>query len=59
VDEESHDPDVRLLRVHHQMLVYQGVLSKSSLDMQIEGLNMTLNEYYESKRPPDITETVA
>lgn len=56
MDEESHDPEVRLRRLHHQMLVDQGVVSKSALDVEIEGMNITLNEYYERIRPPDIVE---
>jgi hypothetical protein len=59
VDEESHDPEVRSRRLHHQILVWQGVVSKTALDVEIEGMNMTLNEYYESIRPADITELVA
>ena len=56
MDEESHDPEVRLRRLHHQTLVDQGLVSKSALDVEIEGMNITLNEYYERIRPPDITE---
>jgi hypothetical protein len=39
--------------------VWQGVVSKTALDVEIEGMNMTLKEYYESIRPADITELVA
>lgn len=36
------------------MLVDNGQVSTSSLDVEIEGMNMTLREYYEDIRPPDI-----
>jgi hypothetical protein len=41
-------------RIDEQVLVDNYVASYSSLEVGIEGMNITLMEYYESIRPPDI-----
>jgi hypothetical protein len=56
VDEETQDPVIRMERTNKQLLVDQGQVSTTSLDVQIEGTNMTLKEYYENIRPPDLAE---
>ena len=48
------DPLGRIERLEEQILVDKRVVSYSSLDVQIEGMNMTLKEYYEDLRPPDL-----
>ena len=53
MDEQSRDPNVRSVKVDWQTLVYEGKVSTGSLDVPIEGTNITLKEYYESIRPPD------
>ena len=44
----------RLARVEQQVLVDEGKVSTTSLDVEIEGMNMTLAEYFEAQRPPDL-----
>jgi len=56
VDEDSQDPVISMERTNEQLLVDQGQVSTTSLDVEIEGMNMTLKEYYENIRPPDLTE---
>ena len=56
MDEETQDPAIRMERTNKQLLVDQGQVSTTSLDVQIEGMNMTLKEYYENIRPPDLAE---
>ena len=51
MDEDTED---RLKRKDEQILVDNRVVSTSSLDIQIEGTNMTLKDYYEGIRPPDL-----
>jgi hypothetical protein len=43
-------------RVDEQILVDNGRVSTSSLDVGIEGTNITLREYYEGIRPPDLAD---
>jgi hypothetical protein len=55
VDEDiKTDPLGRIERLEEQILVDKGIVSTVSLDVQIEGTNMTLKEYYEDLRPPDL-----
>jgi hypothetical protein len=55
VDENiKTDPLGRIERLEEQILVDKGIVSTVSLDVQIEGTNMTLMEYYEDLRPPDL-----
>jgi hypothetical protein len=56
VDEETQDPVIRMARTNEQLLVDQGQVSTTSLDVEIGGMNMTLKEYYENIRPPDLAE---
>jgi hypothetical protein len=56
VDEDTEDPVDRMERTNEQLLVDQGQVSTTSLDVEIEGMNMTLKEYYEDIRPPDLEE---
>lgn len=44
----------RLARVDEQDLVDDGIVSTTSLDVEIEGMNITLKEYFEAQRPPDL-----
>lgn len=53
MDVDTQDPTKRLSRLDEQILVDGRTVSKSSLDVEIEGLNITLAEYYENIRPPD------
>jgi hypothetical protein len=53
VDDDTQDPMKQLTRLDEQILVDGGTVSKSSLDVEIEGLNITLAEYYENIRPLD------
>lgn len=56
MDEDTEDPVDRMERTNEQLLVDQGQVSTTSLDVEIEGMNMTLKEYYEDIRPPDLEE---
>jgi hypothetical protein len=56
VDEDLEEPALRIERVNEQTLVDDRQVSTSALDVQIEGTNMTLKDYYEEIRPPDLPE---
>lgn len=56
MDEETQDPEIRMERTNEQLLVDQCQISTTSLDVEIEGMNMTLKEYYEGIRPPDLAD---
>lgn len=56
MDEDTRDPVIRRERTNEQILVDHGQVSTNSLDVQIEGTNMTLKEYYEDIRPPDLAD---
>lgn len=53
MNEDSQDPATRWTALDLQTLVDNGKVSRSSLDVPIEGMNITLNDYYEGIRPPD------
>jgi hypothetical protein len=54
VDEDIEHPMARMERINEQTLVDNGQVSTSALDVEIEGMNKTLKEYYEDIRPPDL-----
>lgn len=56
MDEETWDSEIRNTKVDWQTLVENGIVSTLSLDVPIEGTNTTLRDYYESIKPPDITD---
>jgi hypothetical protein len=56
VDEDTHDPAIRRQRTNEQVLVDHGQVSTSALDVEIEGTNITLKQYYEDIRPPDLAD---
>jgi len=54
VDEDTYDPEIRSQRTNQQTLVDFRQVSTTALDVEIEGWNITLKEYYEGIRPPDL-----